>query len=261
MGIIVSLAFIFSFAVHMIFDLKFFSYFDTKSQVRLDPQLANNPKSTTGPQIVFVRRNSWKTKKCEGYGVNTCPSCYNSNCCISCFSVISYEGRGCFMSMFCGLLFFLLPVLNSSSAVKAACYFSHVSEALWASIRYRAIWFSSPYVLRILPSDFERFLLSQKWEFMLYLDAYRILYKAFSMLAGWINVLHANGLVLLCPSCIIFRVVSLNMYCGIRSSQLLTFVQRLLMPPEERHFIFLISGCKQILSSGFFPFFLHCRVE
>ena len=58
MGIIVSLALIFLYAVVMIFDQKKFSYLDTKSQVRLHPQLANDPKSTTGPQIVFVRRNS-----------------------------------------------------------------------------------------------------------------------------------------------------------------------------------------------------------
>jgi hypothetical protein len=57
MRLIVSLVLIFLFAVHTIFDKKFFSYFDAKSQVRLRPQLGNDPKSTTNPEMVFVKRS------------------------------------------------------------------------------------------------------------------------------------------------------------------------------------------------------------
>jgi hypothetical protein len=31
------------------------------------PQLGNDPKSTTGAEIVWVKRNGWEMK-CEGYG-------------------------------------------------------------------------------------------------------------------------------------------------------------------------------------------------
>ncbi|KAL9407133.1 hypothetical protein Peur_004105 [Populus x canadensis] len=44
------------FAIHGVATL--FASLLQRYEVRLDPQLANNPKSTTGPQIVFVRRNS-----------------------------------------------------------------------------------------------------------------------------------------------------------------------------------------------------------